>query len=100
MKLINASEPMSPQDFHTILHASLRSALVGAMNAGPEDFDAAMEGILSSLVHSTGVAIAASCMGNVTMVDEVVMHIEDLIRKSAMKTTKEASERVSKAMGA
>lgn len=100
MKLINASEPMSPQDFHTILQASLKSALVGAMNAGDDKFSDAMEGILSSLVHNMGMAIAASSMGNFEMVDEVVMYVEDLIRKAAMEATKDANERVSKAMGA
>lgn len=100
MKLINASEPMSPRDFHTILQASLKSALTGASKAGPEGFDAALEAILSSLVHNMGMAIAASSAGDVAMVDEVVMHVADLIRKTAMDATKAANERVSKAMGA
>jgi len=84
MKLINASEPMSPQDFHTILSSSLKSALWGVTAAGEEGFDAALEAIMSSLIFNMGTTIAASCAGDMAMIDEIVFQVEDLIRKTAV----------------
>ena len=97
MKLINANQPMSPQDFHTILSSSLKSALLGAATVGEEGFDAALEAITSSLIFNMGTTIAASCAGDMAVIDEAIFQVEDLVRKTAMDVAKDLNERIRKA---